>query len=126
MEQKLLEEASALKDQIVSDRRYLHTHAETGFDLKETTAYVKEQLVKMGYEPKPCGKSGLTVLAGGKKPGKVFMLRADMDALPIQEEADVDFQSPTGKMHACGHDMHAAMLLGAARLRNSGEFRADL
>ncbi len=121
MEQKLLEEAFALKDQIVSDRRYLHTHAETGFDLKETTAYVKEQLVKMGYEPKPCGKSGLTVLAGGKKPGKVFMLRADMDALPIQEEADVDFQSPTGKMHACGHDMHAAMLLGAARLLKQHE-----
>ena len=49
MEQKLLEEAFTLKDQIISDRRYLHTHAETGFDLKDTTAYVKEQLVKMGY-----------------------------------------------------------------------------
>ena len=121
MEQKLLDEAFALKEQIISDRRYLHTHAETGFDLKETTAYVKEQLIQMGYDPKPCGKSGLTVLAGSKKSGKVFMLRADMDALPIKEEADIDFRSPTGKMHACGHDMHASMLLGAARLLKQHE-----
>lgn len=121
MEQELLSEASALKDQIISDRRYLHTHAETGFDLKDTKAYVKEQLKQMGYEPEECGKSGLTVLVGGKKLGKVFMLRADMDALPIKEEADVEFPSPTGKMHACGHDMHTSMLLGAARLLKQHE-----
>lgn len=120
-EQELLTEALSLKDQITSDRRYLHTHAETGFDLKDTVAYVKQQLTQMGYEPAKCGKAGLTVLAGGRKPGKVFMIRGDMDALPIKEEADVDFQSPTGKMHACGHDMHTAMLLGAARLLKQHE-----
>lgn len=119
--EQLLRQAQAYKEQIIANRRYLHTHAETGFDLKETVAYVKKTLTDMGYEPKECGKAGLTVLAGGKKPGKVFMIRGDMDALPIQEEADVDFPSQTGKMHACGHDMHTAMMLGAAKLLKDHE-----
>ena len=119
--EQLLQQAQAYKEQIIANRRYLHTHAETGFDLTETVAYVKKTLTDMGYEPKECGKAGLTVLAGGKKPGKVFMIRGDMDALPIQEEADVDFPSQTGKMHACGHDMHTAMMLGAAKLLKDHE-----
>ena len=119
--EQLLQQAQAYKEQIIANRRCLHTHAETGFDLKETVAYVKKTLTDMGYEPKECGKAGLTVLAGGKKPGKVFMIRGDMDALPIQEEADVDFPSQTGKMHACGHDMHTAMMLGAAKLLKDHE-----
>ncbi len=113
----LLSEAQNLNDMLVTNRRYLHMHPETGFDLTETKAYVRSELEKMGYAPVDCGKSGLLVLAGGQKPGKVFLLRADMDALPIKEEADVDFPSKNeGKMHACGHDMHTAMLLGAAKL----------
>lgn len=112
----LQEEAQKLHEIIVSNRRYLHTHPETGFDLKETVSYVKKELEDMGYEPIECGKAGLIALAGGKKPGKVFLIRGDMDALPIKEEADVDFASDSGRMHACGHDMHTAMLLGAARL----------
>ena len=75
----------------------------------------------MGYAPESCGRAGLVALAGGKKPGKVFLLRADMDGLPIREEADVDFASKNGRMHACGHDMHTAMLLGAARLLKQHE-----
>ena len=75
----------------------------------------------MGYEPIECGKAGLIALAGGKKPGKVFLVRADMDALPMKEEADVDFASENGKMHACGHDMHTTMLLGAAKLLKEHE-----
>ncbi|MDE7404678.1 MAG: amidohydrolase, partial [Lachnospiraceae bacterium] len=74
-----------------------------------------------GYEPKECGKAGLVVLAGGKQEGKVFMIRGDMDALPIREEADVEFPSENGKMHACGHDMHTAMMLGAAKLLKAHE-----
>lgn len=118
---QLMEEALQLKDTIISNRRYLHSHPETGFDLNETKAYVKQELIDMGYEPVECGRAGLVALAGGKKKGKVFLLRADMDALPIREEADVDFASDNGRMHACGHDMHASMLLGAARLLKQHE-----
>lgn len=113
---QLKKEALKLQDIITTNRHFLHTHAETGFNLHNTTAYVKDELTAMGYEPAECGKSGLIALAGGKKEGKVFLIRADMDALPIKEEADIDFPSTNGCMHACGHDMHTAMLLGAARL----------
>ena len=117
----ILAEAKNDAAQIVADRHYLHTHPETGFDLNMTREYVKNVLTEIGYEPVPCGKSGFTVLAGGKKPGKVFLIRADMDALPIQEEADVEFASENGKMHACGHDMHTSMLLEAARILKKHE-----
>lgn len=119
--QQLLQEAKNYEDQLVRMRRYLHTHPETGFDLTETLAFVKKELTKMGYEPKQCGKAGLTVLAGGKKSGKVFLIRGDMDALPIHEEADIDFPSTNENMHACGHDMHTTMMLGAARLLKAHE-----
>ncbi|MGN1097373.1 MAG: M20 family metallopeptidase [Clostridia bacterium] len=119
--EELLKEAADSREQIVADRRYLHTHPGTGFDIGETVAYVKAELIKAGYEPRDCGKAGIVAIAGGKKPGKVFMLRADMDALPIKEEAEVDFCSANGRMHACGHDMHTAMLLGAARLLKKHE-----
>lgn len=114
--EELLEEAVNNKEMLIFNRRYLHSHAETGFDLENTCAFVEKALVDMGYEPIHCGKSGLIALAGEKKDGKVFMIRADMDALPIKEEAEVDFASANGCMHACGHDMHTAMMLGAAKL----------
>lgn len=114
--EKLLQQAESCKDKLVATRHYLHQHAETEFDLTETKKYVKAELTAMGYEPKDCGKCGVTVTVGGKKPGKVFLLRGDMDALPIKEESDVPFSSSNGNMHACGHDMHATMLLGAAKL----------
>lgn len=119
--EKILQEAVELETQLLETRRYLHTHPGTGFDIADTVSYVKQELISMGYEPKECGKAGLVALAGGKKPGKVFLLRADMDALPMKEEADVDFASQNGKMHACGHDMHTTMLLGAARLLKAHE-----
>ena len=119
---EIISEIKSFEEKIIEDRRYLHAHAETGFDLKETVAYVRKQLEEMGYEVNQCGKAGLVVLAGGKKPGKVFLIRGDMDALPITEETDLDFKSENGCMHACGHDMHTAMLLGAARyLKNHEE-----
>lgn len=108
--------AAEIKDEITQNRKYLHANAETGFALKNTLAYVKAQLEKMGYTPVMCGKAGLVAVLCGKKPGKVFLLRADMDALPIEEQSGEEFSSNNGSMHACGHDMHTAMLLGAAKL----------
>ena len=71
--EQLRKEAAALADTLVADRRYLHAHAETGFDLSDTLAYVKKQLTDMGYEPIECGKAGLIALTGGKKEGKVWL-----------------------------------------------------
>ena len=117
----LLSEAEKISEVIVKERRALHQMPGTEFDIGDTLTYVKKELEDMGYEPMPCGRAGLVALAGGKKPGKVFLLRADMDGLPIREEADLDFASKNGRMHACGHDMHTAMLLGAARLLKEHE-----
>lgn len=122
--EQILREAKALQEEIKSHRLWLHTHAETGFDLTETKPYVKSALVKMGYTVQECGKAGL-VTTVGKPGGKVLLLRADMDALPIAEEADVDFACQNGRMHACGHDMHTAMLLGAAKILKAHESELD-
>ena len=122
--EQILREAKALQEEIKSHRLWLHTHAETGFDLTETKPYVKSALMKMGYTVQECGKAGL-VTTVGKPGGKVLLLRADMDALPIAEEADVDFACQNGRMHACGHDMHTAMLLGAAKILKAHESELD-
>ena len=119
--EQIKEEATLQKDTIVENRRFLHLHPGTGFDINETLEYVKSELEKMGYKPEKCGKAGLVALAGGKKKGKVFLIRGDMDALPIREEANVEFAASNGCMHACGHDMHTAMLLGAARILKEHE-----
>ena len=120
--QTLLKEAESLQSELVLIRRDLHQHPEVGFELTYTKAFVKQKLKELGYEPQEMGKAGLVALAGGKKPGNTILLRADMDALPLQEEADVDYRSRTdGKMHGCGHDMHTAMLLGAAKLLKEHE-----
>lgn len=119
---EILLQANALQDRLQTIRRNLHAHPEIGFELHETKELVRKELECMGYEPKDCGKCGLVALAGGYKEGKTILLRADMDALPIQEEAEVEFASEyQGKMHGCGHDMHTAMLLGAASLLKEHE-----
>lgn len=118
---KLILEAKALQEELVAYRRHLHKNPEIGMDIPETAAFVKEKLEEMGYEAQYISKTGVTALAGGKKPGKVILLRADMDALPIQEEADVAFKSSNNYMHACGHDFHTTMLLGAAKLLKNRE-----
>ena len=82
--EELLKEARVLEPQLQQWRRTLHRHPEVGFDLPHTKELVKKALTEMGYEPKDCGKAGVIALAGGKKPGKTILLRADMDALPIQ------------------------------------------
>jgi hippurate hydrolase len=118
---EILEKAKNDEAKIIENRRYLHANAETGFELTKTKEYVKAELTAMGYEPIECGKAGLVALAGGKKPGKVFMIRGDMDALPMAEESGVEFACKEGRMHACGHDMHTSMLLEAARISKEHE-----
>lgn len=117
----LLSEAKELQNSIVINRRFLHENAEVSLDLPLTTDYVIAKLKEMGYTPQEISKSGVVAIAGGKKPGKTMLLRADMDALPIIEEADVSYKSKTNNMHACGHDMHTSMLLGAAELLKKHE-----
>lgn len=116
----IVEEANLLQDEIIGHRRWLHSHAETGFALVETKAYVKKALEEMGYCVSECGRAGLTATAGPSS-GRVLLLRADMDALPITEETGLPYASTNANMHACGHDLHTAMLLGAARLLKSHE-----
>ena len=119
---KLLAEAEALQPQLQKWRRTLHRNPEIGFDLPKTRALVKQALTEMGYQPQDCGKAGILALAGGKRPGKTILLRGDMDALPIFEESGEVFASEVpGRMHGCGHDMHTAMMLGAARLLKAHE-----
>lgn len=107
---------------VVADRRYLHQHPELGFQEFETAKLVAERLESMGVEDIRTGiaVTGVTGLIRGTRQGgpeRVVLVRADMDALPILEENEVDYRSRTdGKMHACGHDAHTSMLLGIGRL----------
>ena len=113
------ERALELKDETIANRRHIHKNAETGLDLPKTKAYVMEELTEYGLEPKDCGY-GVTATLG--KGGKVLLLRADMDALPMPEESGEEFACPTGKeAHTCGHDFHAAMLLTAAKMLKEKE-----
>lgn len=106
------------ENQIIEWRHWLHQHPELSFQEYETSAYIEQVLKSMANIEisKPTKTSVLGVIKGNK-PGPVIALRADIDALPIEEEAEVAFRSQnSGVMHACGHDTHAAMLLGAAKV----------
>ena len=105
---------------VVADRRWLHQNPELGYQEHKTAAFIVERLQSLGVEEIRTGIGGTGVtglIRGGLGPGKVVGLRADMDALPILEENEVEYVSQTpGTMHACGHDGHVAMQLGTARL----------
>ena len=113
---KFMEQAIAIKDDIVEYRRVIHSNPEVGAELPKTKAYVMDKLREFGYEPEEICESGIVATIEGSKPWKTFLLRADMDALPMAEATDCDFKATNGAMHSCGHDMHTAMLLGAAKL----------
>ncbi len=112
---ELLQDAEQLKAEIITDRRTLHQNPEAGPRLPETAGYVKRQLEALGYPAQELA-GGVAADITGEDTGRCILLRADMDALRIREDTGLEFQSENGKMHACGHDLHAAMLLGAARL----------
>jgi len=125
-QENLLEAARGIQDDVIAIRRRLHRQPEIGLQLPKTQAVVLEELAKLGIE----GRTGtaITSVVGvieGGRPGPTVLLRGDMDALPLTEDTELDFASEVdGAMHACGHDTHVAMLLGAARLLQ--ERRADL
>ena len=113
------ERAQALRHELLENRRYFHMNAEAGLHMPKGKAYVMEKLKEYGLEPQECGEGVTATLGHG---GKVILLRADMDALPMSEESGLPFACPTGKQaHTCGHDFHAAMLLTAAKLLKEDE-----
>ncbi|MFL6121204.1 M20 family metallopeptidase [Actinophytocola sp.] len=117
----LLDAARALQPRTVSLRRRLHKHPELGLDLPKSQAAVLHALDGLGLHVST-GKSCTSVIAvlNGERPGPTVLLRGDMDALPLQEDSGLAFSSEEdGRMHACGHDTHTAMLVSAARLLES-------
>ena len=112
----MLKQAHAISEELIEWRRDFHMHPEIGFELHRTSKIVADELEKMGYRVKRgVGKTGVIAEIG--EGGKVVAVRADMDALPILEQNDYEYVSKTpGAMHACGHDSHTAMALGAALL----------
>jgi len=114
----MLEVPQRLLDDVVALRRDLHEHPELGFEETRTAGIVAERLRRLGYDVhEGIATTGVVGVLVGGKPGKTIMLRADMDALPLPEENDAPYKSRiAGKMHACGHDGHVAILLGAAEL----------
>ena len=111
-------EAMALNGQIVAWRRHIHQYPEPGLETPKTAAWLADECRKMGLDVKMgVGGHGLTALLRGKRPGKTLGIRADIDGLLIREETGLPFASRIdGRMHACGHDAHMAMALGAAAL----------
>lgn len=112
--------AKASANQIVSNRRHLHSNPELSFQEYNTAKFVAEELKKLGLSPQGMAGTGVIALIEGKNPeSQVIALRADMDALPILEANDVPYKSKNqGVMHACGHDAHTASLLGTAHILN--------
>ena len=111
-------QALNIKDEIITHRRYFHTNAETGLEMPKAVEYITETLKGYGIKTDICG-GGVTAVIGSGSP--VILLRADMDALPMEEQSGETFASVTAAAHTCGHDMHAAMLLGAAKLLKENE-----
>ena len=121
--------AVAIQNRLVEWRRHLHEHPELSNREFKTSAYIIEQLSKLGLEVKTgVAKTGVVAILKGGKPGPVVALRADMDALPVKERVNISFASKDSAvylgqivpvMHACGHDAHVAMLLGTAEVLSS-------
>lgn len=113
-----LDEAKSLEDRMIGIRRKLHSHPELAYHETDTARFVSSTLEGLGIETRErVGGTGVVGVLKGSGPGHVVALRADMDALPLKEDTGVGFESRTvGVMHACGHDAHMAMLLGAAMI----------
>lgn len=119
---RYLPEVFANADEIVENRRWFHANPELGFEEHKTAAKIVEILKSYGIEEitEGVGRTGVVALIRGKTDGPCIALRADIDALPLQETSQFDYKSQNeGVMHACGHDGHIAGLLGAAKVLNA-------
>jgi len=126
LKNKVRDLAKNSKNQLIEIRRHLHAHPELSFHEYQTSKYVAERLKGLGLNPEEdIAGTGVMCLIEGRSNRKIIALRADMDALPIQEENDIPYKSKNnGVMHACGHDVHTTSLLGAAGILN--ELKDDL
>jgi len=118
IKEKIQQLSAEIFNDVVANRRHLHSHPELSFHEVETSVFVAQKLEEMGLEYHKMADTGLVALIKGDKPSdKVVALRADMDALPILEANDVSYKSQNpGVMHACGHDAHTSSLLGTAKI----------
>jgi len=113
------EVVASITDEIVAIRRDIHAHPELGFEEHRTAGLVEEYLQNQGIKTERVAGTGVVGVIEGGSSGPVLMLRADLDALPVEEANDVSYCSTSpGIMHACGHDAHTAILLGAAKILN--------
>lgn len=119
----LFKDSIAHQETMIRYRRELHMRAETGFDLPHTCAYIQQVLTEIGYTAKRLGRCGLIATIGEGE--ETLLLRADMDALPMREKTQLSFTCRNGNAHACGHDLHTAMLLGAALLLKKYEHQLN-
>jgi len=114
---QIFDQLESYRDELIALRRDFHQHPELGFEEHRTAEIVESYLKDLGLATRRVAGTGVVALLDGSHPGPVLMLRADMDALPVTEENDVDYRSSNpGVMHACGHDAHMAMLLVAAKV----------
>ncbi|MFX0052734.1 MAG: M20 family metallopeptidase [Candidatus Hermodarchaeota archaeon] len=117
LKRKLIRESKDLESYIIKTRRLIHMDPETAFEEENTANFIEEELNKIGYKTQKTAKTGVIASIEGLNKGRTVALRADIDALNITEENDISYRSKNlGKMHACGHDSHTAMLLGAAQI----------
>jgi len=125
MREKIQSLAKQYADEFIAIRHHIHSHPELSYQETETSAFIQEKLKAWGIPFEVKATTGVVGLIEGKNPSKrIVALRADMDALPITEENDVDYKSTRpGVMHACGHDVHTTCLLGAAKMLN--ELKAE-
>lgn len=116
-----IKRAQELYEEMLENRRHIHQNPEIGFELPETSKFVKNKLKDYGIEAQNIGDSyGLTAIIGSDT-GKTILLRADMDALPIKEKSGLEFASDNSYSHACGHDIHTTILLAAAKMLKENE-----
>lgn len=118
-----LNEAKELLNELIEWRRYLHQNPEVGFDLPNTSTFVKDKLTEFGYEVEHLLEHGLIAEVG--QGDKTILLRADMDGLPIKEESGLDFASNNDYSHTCGHDIHTTIMLGVAKLMKEHEDKLE-